>query len=810
MLKNYINIAFRNLMKYKLYSSLNILGLSVGLSCFMIIFLFVKEELSYDQFHKDANQIYRVDFNATLNGVDHIIAQVGAPFAQAMKNDYPEVLDAVRIRKSGTWFMKVKDTQKVFKEENVLMADSNFFEFFTVRLIQGDPKTVLKRPKTIALDQTTAKKYFGTENPIGKVLVLDNSRDYEVTGVYEDLPRNSHFNQNMLLSMSSFGWANNKNWLSTNFNTYLKLEKNYNAKSLEAKFPQFTERYIGPLIEEYFGMTLDEFGETGNGVTFPLTAITDIHLHSNKENEIQANGDFKYVIIFSAVAIFILILACINFMNLTTARSAGRAKEVGLRKVMGAIKNQLVYQFISEALVVSFIALIFSFVLCSLCIPLFNNLTDKELLFSQLIDINYLLFILSVVFCVGLFSGSYPAFYLSKFQPAEVLKGRVRLGMKSGMLRSVLVIFQFSISIIMMIGTAVVFDQLSYIQNKKLGFDKEQVLMVEDAWILRDKAESFKNEVRGNTDIVNATLTSFVPVGTNENSNLYFNSPTAESDQSFVVNQGTVDYDFINTMGINMSMGRFFSKEFGTDSSAVIINKVAAKMFGYKEPIGDKIYTHGGSDENPEIVSYNIIGIVDDFHFTSLKNNISPLILHLGKRSGYALFKVNSENVSRTISEIESVWDEFAPGQPFAYNFMDQKFDSMYEAEQKTGHIFSVFAGLGIAIACLGLFGLAAFTAEQRTKEIGIRKAMGASVTSIVNLLSKNFIKLVISSFIVAAPIAYYAMEYWLEDFAYRTELDVVTFLAVGLVAFVIAWCTMSFQSWKAAKANPVNCLKEE
>lgn len=809
MLKNYINIAIRNLLKHKFYSVLNILGLSIGLSCFIIISLFVKEELTYDQFHKDVNQIYRIDFAATLNGSDHIAAQVGAPMAAAMLNDYPEVTDAFRMRESGTWFIKEKNTEKTFKEEHVLMADSNFFEFFTVRLIHGDPKTVLKRPKTIVMDLSTSKKYFGDQNPVGKTLVLDNKTDYEVTGVYEDLPTNSHFQQNIILSMSSFKWANNQNWLSTNFNTYIKLKESTTPESLQAKIPQVIEKYIGPMIAQYFGKTLAEFSEDGNGIGFPFTSITDIHLNSDKEGDLGANGDVRYIYIFSAIALFILLLACINFMNLATARSASRAKEVGVRKVMGAYKKQLVYQFISEAMVISLISFVFAIVLTIIFIPFFNELASKELSIIQFLEPSYLLFSIGIMVAVGLFSGSYPAFYLSKFNPAEVLKGRVRLGMKSGALRSILVVFQFSISIIMMISTAVVFDQLSFIQNKKLGFNKDQVLMVEDAWILGDKVESFKTEVKRNSNIVNATIASFTPVANNNNSNLYSRSAKVESEQSLVVNQAGVDYDYIETLGIDMVAGRYFSKDFATDSSAVIINESAVKMFGYTDPIGDKLYTFGGSDENPEIVSMNIIGVVKDFHFQSLRDNIAPLLFELNGGSGYAMFKTNTEDMNKTIKDIETTWSEFAPGQPFAYTFMDQKFNDIYNAELKIGQIFTAFAALGIFIACLGLFGLAAFTAEQRTKEIGIRKALGASVYSIVNLLSKSFIKLVFVSFIVAAPIAYYTMEYWLADFAYRTELSFMTFFVVGSVAFIIAWSTMSLQSWKAARVNPVKCLKE-
>ncbi|WP_422358499.1 ABC transporter permease [Reichenbachiella sp.] len=811
MLKNFVNIAFRNLLKHKFYSLLNILGLSIGLSCFMVISLFVIDELSYDKFHEGSANIYRMDFAAKLNGSDHVSAKVGAPAAQALLNDYPIVKDAIRISATGNWFIKEKGFEKTFKEEHVLMADSNFFSFFSVPMIHGDPKTALVRPNTLVMDQTTAKKMFGDNNPVGRTLVLDNTTDYEVTGVYEDLPKNSHFRQNIILSVASFpGRAKSTNWVNTAFNTYIKFQEGIDSEQLEKNFPELIEKYIGPLIQKFFGQSLAEFKEAGNNVGFSLFPMEMIHLHSDKDGDLAPNSDISYIYIFSAVAIFILLLACINFMNLATARSASRAKEVGVRKVMGALKNQLVSQFIAEALVISFFSFLIAYLLTMVFLPSFNELASKELAIAQLFNGTYVLLMVGIMLIVGLFAGSYPAFYLSRFQPAEVLKGKVKLGMKSGALRSLLVVFQFSISIVLMIGTAVVFDQLSFIQNKKLGFNKDQILMVEDAWILDQKVETFKTEVKRNINVENATVASFTPVGGNDNSDLFFKSPSGESDQSLVTNKARVDHDFLETLGIEMSEGRFFSREFLSDSNAVVINKAAVKMFGYENPIGDKIYTYGGSQEEPEVIALKIIGVMEDFHYKSLRDNITPLIFSLGRSTGFAIFKVNTDNIQQTISDIEQTWSDISPGQPFTYSFMDQKFDSMYEAEQKIGQIFTVFAILGILIACLGLFGLASFTAEQKTKEIGIRKALGASISGIVFMLSKSFIKLVAVAFVLAVPAAYFAMGYWLEDFAYRTEIKAVTFIGIGILAFAIAWLTMGFQSWKAARLNPVKSLREE
>lgn len=810
MLKNYFNVAIRNLLKHKFYSLLNVIGLSIGLACFMLISLFVKDELSYDTHFEGAERIYRVDFAATLNGSDHISAEVGAPTALALKADYPEVEDAVRFRATGNWFVKRKGQTETFKEEHVLMADSNFFKFFSLDLIYGDIETVLNRPNTLVIDLTTSKKLFGDINPVGEVLVLDNQTDYEVTGVYQDIPKNTHFHHNMMLSMSTFDWANNQNWLSTNFNTYVKLKEGTPGEVLEAKFPGMVQTYCAPLIEQFLNMNMEEFRNSGNAVGFSLFPMTDIHLNSNKEGDLEANGDIKYVFIFSAVGLFILILACINFMNLATARSANRAKEVGVRKAMGARKKQLINQFVSEALLISILAFLIAFLISFLAIPSFNTLASKELSFLSLLDGSFVLFMLGVMILVGLLAGSYPAFYMSMFKPVEVLKGTVRQGIKSGPIRSALVIFQFAISIIMIIGTAIVFDQLSYIQNKKLGYEKDQILMVNDAWILRDQVNAYKDEASRNANVVSSTIASFTPMGNTNNSDLYFKNASAASDESLVISIAVVDHDFANTMGIEIKEGRYFSEDFASDSTAVLINETAARNFGYDEPVGSMIYNYGGSNDNPVVDGYKIIGVVSDFHFKSLRSNIEPLVMHLGQNAGFGLFKIQMENADETIDYLEATWDKFAPGQPFEYQFMNQQFNAMYESENKVGKIFTVFAVLTIFIACLGLFGLAAFTAEQKTKEIGIRKTLGASIPSIVNLLSKNFLKLIVVALVIAIPIASFAMSYWLEAFAYRTNLKPSTYIISGLIAIAIAWVTISFQSWKAARINPAQSLKDE
>lgn len=811
MFKNYFNIALRNLLKHKFYSLLNITGLSIGLACFMFIALFIQHELTYDQFHEDADRIYRVDFRATLNGEDHIAANVGAPTGAAMKNDFPEIEDAIRLDDTGNWFIKRKGAMDSFKEEFVMRADSNFFSFFSVDMIYGDKANALNRPRTLVLDETTSKKIFGDIDPVGEVLVLDNRTDYEVTGVYADLPDNSHFHHNIILSMSSFDWImTDNNWLSTNFATYIKLKEGATPEGVTAKIPTMIETYCAPLIEQFLNMNMEEFASSGNALGFSIMPLTDIHLHSQKMGELEANGDIKYVYIFSAIALFILILACINFMNLSTARSANRAKEVGVRKVMGVYKSQLIAQFLAEAILISLISAVIAYGVTFTALPAFNDLAGKDLSYLQLFDGWFLTFIFGIILIVGLLAGSYPAFYLSMFRPVEVLKGVIRTGMKSGPIRSTLVVFQFAISIMMIIGTSIVFDQLSFIQDKKLGYEKEQIIVVNDAWILRDKVETFKNEASRNASIINSTVTSFSPTGWNGNSDLYFKNPSAAADESLVTNEAVVDHDFLNTLQMDMADGRFFSKDFPSDSTVIVINETAARKFGFDDPVGKNLYCYEGSNDQPEVVAYKIIGVVKDFHFESLRTNIAPLLMRLGESNGYALFKVQNNDIDATVAHLQSTWERFVQGQPFEYHFMDQQFDALYDQEAKIGQIFTVFALLAIVIACLGLFGLASFTAEQKNKEIGIRKTLGASVPNIVNMLSKNFIKLVAISYVIAAPVAYYGMNFWLEDFAYRTSMKPMTFILSGAIAIGIAWFTISVQSWKAARSNPALSLRSE
>ena len=810
MFKNYVTTALRNLRKHTFYSLINILGLSIGLSCFILIAVYVQDELSYDQMHTDLEQIYRMDFAGSINGTDFNTALASVPAAATMKSEFPEVIEAVRLRGQGDRLIKWKENNQNFKEERVTYADANFFQFFDFEVLSGDVETMLTRPNTIAISEKVAKKIFGNNDPIGQEVTLDNRTDFEVTGVFADMPSQSHMHFDLLLSMEGLEEAKMTMWMSFNFQTYLKLQEGTDVNIINAKFPALIEKYIGPEVQQFMGASLEEFYEAGNRAGFTLFPMKDIHLHSSKLGDIEPNGDMKYVYIFSAVALFILLLACINFMNLATARSASRAKEVGVRKTMGAYRSNLIKQFLAEAILICLIAFVLAIGISTAVLPLFEELASKELNMMQLFSPTFLGVMVFVMVVVGMLAGSYPALYLSRFKPVEVLKGKLNLGMKSGGIRSVLVVLQFSISIIMIVGTAIVFDQLSYIQNKKLGYNKDQVIMLHDAWLLDDNIKAFKTEALRNSNILSGTIASFLPVGTTNNNNAWFAGKTTGTGNTFIFNNYGIDVDYMETLGMEISEGRNFSADFPNDTSKVLINQAAVAQLGFEKPVGEYISTFGGSRETPETITFQIIGIVKDFHFNSMKKAIDPLVFTLDERRGFVSFKLSADNISETIASLESTWEQFAPSQPFEYSFLDDRFNRIYENEQQIGDIFGVFAFLSIFIACLGLYGLASFTAEQRKKEIGIRKVLGASVTSILGLLSREFIKLVIISFVLAAPVAYYFMNEWLTEFEYRTDLKPLTFVISGVVALAIAWLTMSSQSYLAAKANPATSLKDE
>ena len=809
MIKNYFKVAIRNLIKQKIYAVINILGLTIGIACCLLILLYVQDELSYDRYHEHANRIYRVAGDINFGGHHWELAVAPTPMAQALVNDFPEVVSAVRFREQGSFLVR-RGQEDNIKETRVIFADSSLFQVFTIPLLQGDASSALKEPNTLVISESTAHKYFADEMQAGEsildqTITLDNDTDYKITGVYEDIPSNSHFHFDLILSMEGLEESKDGIWLSNNFNTYILLAEGAEASDLEAKFPGMVDKYVLPQAQQFLQQEFDNAQEV---IHYYLQPLTDIHLHSDLTAELEGNSSILYVYIFSAIAILILLIACINFMNLSTARSATRAKEVGIRKVVGSLRSSLMAQFLTESILISLISFTLAIFLVDLVLPFYNNFTGKELTLPLFDPIWVIPALLACACIVGIAAGSYPAFFLSAFQPVNVLKGKFSASSQGVLLRKGLVVFQFSISIFLVAGTLIIYEQLNYIQQKKLGFNKEQVIIVEDAYALGNQLESFKNEMGQNTAIQYATISSFLPVPSARTDFPLFPEGQYNPESAVSLQNWSVDHDYVRTMGMEIIAGRDFSRDFSTDSSGIILNEAAVKVFGFDEPIGKKL-TEYDIQGNPER-SFEVIGVVKDFHFESLRQHISALALRLGNSRGRIAFRLQTENVPEVIAALEEKWKALAPDQPFSYSFLDERFEDTYRAEQKMGNIFTAFAFLAIFTACLGLFGLAAYTASQRTKEIGIRKVLGASVTDVVALLSKDFTLLVIMAILVATPVTYLAMRLWLQDFAYRIDIGWGTFIIAGVAALLIAWLTVSYQSIKAALANPVNSLRNE
>ncbi|HLZ15683.1 MAG TPA: ABC transporter permease, partial [Cyclobacteriaceae bacterium] len=800
MLRNYFTIAFRNLKKHRFYTFINILGLATGIAACLVIVLYVTSELNYDRYHRDADRIYRVNCEIKF-GANHLnLAVAPAPLADALRTDYPEVEHAARFWNGGS--VLIKRTDQNIKETEVVYADSSIFSVFTIPFLQGNPKQALRDPFTMVISKNAADKYFPNENPIGQTLIVENKDNYKITGVYENIPSASHFHFDIMLALVSTDYNKDQNWLSNNFTTFIKLRQGTNYKNLEAKLPKMIDTYAGPQARLALGndFTMEKFRASGNKLAWTLMPLTDIHLHSDLTAELGVNSDIIYVYLFSAVALFILGIAGINFMNLSTARSANRAKEVGVRKVMGSLRSHLVRQFLTESILLSLLSLFIGLLVAWMALPLFNELSNKQLSLPLGNNLFWAIATGSTL-VIGVLAGIYPSLFLSAFKPVNVLKGNLALGMKSGSVRSALVVFQFSISIILIIGTIAVNYQLNYIQNKKIGFNKAQVIIIKDTYGLGKQVQSFKDEVLKDSRIISGTISGFLPVsGTNRNDNTHWPFGSQPTQDNMVSLQcWRVDYDYVKTLGMKIKIGRDFSKEFPSDSNAVILNEAAIQLFGYKnDPLGKKISTFKNNITPGATNDFSIVGVVEDFHFESLKQTITPLAFFLSKSTGLISFRFEAKDTKEVISSIEKTWKAIAPDMPFSYSFLDQDFGRMYSSEQRLGKIFVVFAGLAIIIACLGLFALTAFTSEQRTKEIGIRKVLGASVSSIIVLLSREFGKLILIAFVIAVPIAWYGIDWWLKSYSYKVEVGAIVYLLAGVGAFAIALFTMGYQSMKA------------
>ena len=752
--------------------------------------------------HKDAQLIYRVGFSGKLQGNEFTGATSPAPVAEAMQKEIPEVQEVVRF---GVWrTMPIAYGEKAFTEKLTLVADSNFFKFFSFEVVKGNVDDFLKGTNKLVITESVAKRYFGNEDPIGKMLLRGAEKTAgEVVGIVKDPPSNSHIAFDIVLSGQSWDYMQNTHWTSNNIYTYFKIHPNGDINAVKKKLDQMVEKNAGAELEKFLGMTYKQFTDAGNRYGMFFTPMLDIHLRSSVSEEITPNGNIQYLYIFGAIALFIIVIACINFMNLSTARSANRAKEVGVRKSIGAFKERLIFQFLSESLIYSFISMILALSIIALTLDSFNLVAGKELDFALFFNPLVLagLFVFAVF--VGLLAGSYPAFYLTSFKPTEVLKGRVRAGFKNSALRNVLVVCQFIISIALIFGSMVVYKQLRFMQEKNLGFNKENVVGLLHTLSLGKNAQAFKNEVSANAMFKGASFSNQLPP------QLSWNSAFRKggSEQDFILYMYYVDHDHLQTMGYEMVEGRFFSKEFKSDTAAIILNEAAYKAMAFDNLDVAEVLTYQGPTPRP----LKVIGVMKDFNYQSLRDNIKPLAIMLGDEPNYEMaIRLAPGNTQDQIKTLEGIYKKYASGSPFEYTFLDQNFDALFRAEQRMSTIILVFTILAISIACLGLFGLAAYTAEQRAKEISIRKVMGASESQLTVLMSKDFTLLVMIAFVIATPLAWYFADSWLQGFANRIHIDVSLVVISGITSFIIALLTISYQSIRAAKENPVTAMRSE
>ncbi len=807
MVKNYFKVAIRNLIKYKSYSIIYISGLSVGLACFFLIMIFVRDELSYDKHFTNANNIYRIYSDIETTNGSQITAQSPPGWARYLLTDYPEVVNVTRVKPPQQWW-KVVYEEKIFYEAGWTFIDSSAFDMFDFRMIEGDSKKALSEPYQVILNEKMASKYFGEDDPIGKTFRLDNVYDFTVTGVFEKLPNNTHFNFDFLASFvtlrdSIYGvdLLQVDNFPSAY--TYVQLQETSNPAIFESKLPAIIEQYIG---------SREELAQSGYKIDAYLQPITDIHLYSHLENEIQPNTRISTIYIFIAIALFILLIAGINFMNLSTARSLRRAKEVGLRKTVGANKMQLMVQFLGEAVLISFIALIISIILVVIILPYFSILVNKEIDYSVLLDPISILYLVGFTLLIGLLSGLYPAIFISSYKPTEVLKGAPGSTRgKGGLLRKTLIVFQFAISILLVINTGILYRQMMYIRDFDVGLNQEQILVVQlTDPVIRARYRGFKNRVKQIPSVKNVSASFSAPADLVNQA--AFRTVHAAPDENWLSHYFGIDFDFLETLGIQMVAGRDLSHDNAADTiDAVILNETAVKAFGWKSPeeaIGEQVEI---ATNNPNARPFNIIGVVKDFHMQSVHENISPMVMRYWNVQGfqYSYIDIGSE-ISGSLKQVEQVWNEVMPNYPFQFAFLDDNFNKLYTTEQTLGKLLTYFAILTIFIACLGLYGLASFTVEQRTKEIGVRKVLGASESQLVLKLSNEYTLLIFAAFIISSPVAYYFMNIWLQSFEYHIDMKISTFVISLLFALVVSWITVSYQSFKAATNNPINSLRSE
>ncbi|WP_282178542.1 ABC transporter permease [Maribacter stanieri] len=810
MFKNYIKIAWRSLKKQAFFTFLNTFGLAIGMAGALMISLYIYDELSYDKMFADADRIYRIDADIKFGGAEIKAAESAPPMAGALKRDYSQVESTVRFRTLGSMYVKKVGGETSSKENKVTYADSTFFQFFGIDLLAGNSKTALTGTNSLVLTKTAAEKYFGSTDVLGQNMLLDNSDTYTVTGVIDDMPKNSYFNEySVFLAMAGNVASREELWGSNNYFTFVKLIPEAKVEDFQAPLQGMLERYMLPWAQKYFpGMTAESFAASGNYIRYHTIALTDIHLHSDRSSEMNATSSMQNIYILSFIGLFLIILASVNFMNLSTAHSLKRAKEVGVRKTLGSNKMNLIFQFLTESGLIAFISLIAALLITMITLPFFNGFTGKSIAIPFTQPLFWLL-LLAATILLGLFSGCYPAFFMSRFTPVKTLKGGASESVGNGRVRNALVIFQFSISVFLIVSTLVVFQQLNFIQSKDLGFTKDQVLLINEISPLGSKTNAFKEEILKMGNVENVTLSNFYPTPSWRSDTSFFQEGTKSQENAIQMQTWDVDMDYLKTLEMDVVAGRDFNKQYASDSTAIIINEATLPILNVtaQEALGMRI-SEEIDMENPTY--YTIIGVVKDFHFKSLRENIGALGLHIENNAENMAVRLSGGDYSKSIAEIENIWNSMAPGQPFDYQFMDEAFYSTYNSEQKLSQIFFIFTILSIFIACLGLFGLAAFNAEKRTKEIGVRKVLGATVSQISYRLTVDFLKLVGVAILISLPLGWFAMNKWLEDFSYRIEIGLGVFVLAAVLAIVVAIVTVSYQSIKAAIVNPVKSLRSE
>ncbi len=804
MILNYLKVSIRNLISQRGYTLINIFGLAVGIASALLIMLYVIDEFSFDKFHPNAKNIHRVCLDAKIQDTELLGPISCVPIGPTTANNYPDVLNFTRVFTfSGEPVIRFED--RTFVEKSVYFVDSTFFQVFDgFSLIRGDKESILTRSNQMVMTESTALRYFGNENPVGKIVKYgQNEENYEVVGVVADIPNNSHIKFDIACSFVTLPMAQSTMWLGNNNYTYILLQEGLNPKQVDERFIDLVNTHAGPQFEQFANLSTEDFESKGNRYAYFTQPLLDIHLKSNLAFEMEKGGNLTMVYVFMLIAIFILVIAAINFMNLSTARSAKRAKEVGIRKVVGSTRARLIGQFLTESVTVATISLIIAIFLIILAIPSFNNIAGKQLSLTSLPVAITLGIVLATILVVGFAAGSYPAFFLASFEPIKVLKGKLRTGMKNSFLRGGLVVVQFTITIGLLVSTFVVFNQISYIRNKDLGYNNKNVLVINRPYAIQEESrEAFLEELKKIPNVEAVSRSSSLP--TTIIGNTVMQRKGAPSDEMKSFNFFFAHYDFDKVMGLRLAEGRYFNRDLASDSSAMIINQAAAKSFGFEgDPVG-QIVVMNLNDER------TVVGVVEDFHYETLHQKVSPLVIASHPVYTYIPIRLGGANRQETVKKIEAKWKEFVGDQDFDYFFLDQAIENQYSDEKRAGVLFTSFSILAIIIASLGLLGLSSYSAEQRTREIGIRKVMGANVATVVWLLLNEINKLFIISTVIAWPIAWYLMSTWLENFAFRIKLTPLLFVAASVLAYLIAVITVSYQALKAARTNPSITLKYE